>query len=244
MDEVQHQNNQLYPTEMNNIAEKIHEIHQRIQHSAAQAERNARDIQLLAVSKTQAPARILEAYHAGQRAFGENYLQEARDKQQALRQLDIEWHFIGPIQSNKTRDIAAHFYWVHSVDRLKIAERLSKQRPQELPPLNICLQLNIDNENTKSGTTIEELPSLANAINILPNLTLRGLMVIPEKRDTLQAQQQIFEKVANTLQHVSLGNPTLQLDTLSMGMSDDMEAAIAAGATIIRVGSAIFGSRQ
>lgn len=229
---------------MTNIAEKIHDIHQRIQDSSSRAGRNSNDIQLLAVSKTQTPSRILEAYNTGQRAFGENYLQEARDKQQVLDDLDIEWHFIGPIQSNKTREIATHFSWVHSVDRLKIAERLSKQRPAGLPLLNICIQVNIDNESTKAGATLEELASLANAINILPNLALRGLMAIPAKRDDMEAQQQVFERVAKTMQRLTLSNPTLQLDTLSMGMSDDMDAAIASGATIIRVGSAIFGPRK
>lgn len=229
---------------MTNIAEKINEIQNRIQTSAKRANRLSEDIQLLAVSKTQSPTRILEAYHAGQCAFGENYLQEARDKQQVLSDLDIEWHFIGPIQSNKTREIAPHFSWVHSIDRLKIAERLSNQRPDNLPPLNICLQINIDGESTKAGVSLEELPSLASTVNTLPNLKLRGLMAIPAKRDNMQAQQQVFEEMAKVMQSLSHTNPALTLDTLSMGMSDDMEAAINAGSTIVRVGSAIFGPRQ
>ncbi|MGY0646203.1 MAG: YggS family pyridoxal phosphate-dependent enzyme, partial [Paraglaciecola chathamensis] len=168
---------------MSDIAQRYQQVQTQLTASAHAHGRHTQDIQLLAVSKTQPPECILEAYHLGQRAFGENYLQEAREKQQALSDYEIEWHFIGPIQSNKTRDIAENFAWVHSVDRLKIATRLNDQRPEHLPPLNICIQLNIDNESSKSGATLEQLPELAHEINALPRLRLRGLMVIPEKRD-------------------------------------------------------------
>jgi pyridoxal phosphate enzyme (YggS family) len=234
---------------MHNIAQQpitiqLSSIQQKIAAAAKRHKRSAEEIQLLAVSKTQSPSRILEAYHAGQRAFGENYLQEARDKQEVLKGLDIEWHFIGPIQSNKTREIAENFQWVHSVDRLKIATRLSQQRPTQLPPLNICLQVNIDEEPTKAGVSLAELPQLMNSINALPQIHLRGLMAIPAKRDSLSQQQAVFSKIADALKDLTLSNPSLTLDTLSMGMSADMEAAIAAGATIVRVGSAIFGPRE
>jgi PLP dependent protein len=229
---------------MSNISEQLSIVQQHIAHSAKIHGRATKDIQLIAVSKTQTAECILEAFYAGQMAFGENYLQEARDKQEVLKSLPIEWHFIGPIQSNKTRDIAEHFQWVHSVDRLKIAIRLSQQRPLNLPPLNICVQVNIDQEPTKSGATIEELPPLLSAINALPQLNLRGLMAIPAPRTDAIAQQAIFQKVADLLKTVQQNHPSLRLDTLSMGMSDDLDAAIAAGATKVRVGSAIFGSRQ
>lgn len=229
---------------MHNILEQLQHINHIIAETVLQQGRPKDSVGLLAVSKTQPASRIEEAYQAGQRAFGENYLQEAREKQVALQSLDIEWHFIGPIQSNKTKDIAEHFDWVHSVDRLKIAQRLSQQRPEHLPALNICVQLNIDNEDSKAGVSLEALPALLEAINALPQLALRGLMVIPEKRDSSEAQKAVFTQVADILQTVSSQHSTLDMDTLSMGMSDDMEPAIAAGATIVRVGSAIFGTRQ
>jgi pyridoxal phosphate enzyme (YggS family) len=229
---------------MHNIPKQLHHIQKIIADTAIKHDRKATDVRLLAVSKTQAPSRILEAYNAGQRAFGENYLQEARDKQETLHSLDIEWHFIGPIQSNKTREIAEHFDWVHSVDRLKIAQRLSQQRPTHLAPLNICVQVNIDNEATKSGVSLEQLPLLMDNINALPQLALRGLMVIPAQRESTQQQEIVFSKVADTLKQLALSNPLLTTDTLSMGMSGDIEPAIAAGSTIVRVGSAIFGPRQ
>lgn len=229
---------------MHNITQQLQQIKTRIATTANQCQRSANDITLLAVSKTQPAERLLEAYHAGQRAFGENYLQEAREKQNALQEYDIEWHFIGPIQSNKTRDIADHFHWVHSVDRLKIASRLSQQRPNNLPPLNVCVQLNIDNEDSKAGVTLEQLPALMHGIHLLPRLHLRGLMVIPAKRDTPEEQRSVFTHVANILKQLATDDPSLNIDTLSMGMSDDMEAAIQAGSTIVRVGSAIFGARQ
>ena len=233
---------------MQDISQKLQQTKRTIDSCAKKYGRLADEIQLLAVSKTQAPSRILEAYRAGQTAFGENYLQEARDKQQVLNGMEpkptIEWHFIGPIQSNKTREIAEHFQWVHSVDRLKIAQRLSQQRPETLPDLNICLQINIDNEVTKSGITPNDLPALADAISHLPRIRLRGLMVIPAKRSSETEQRAAFAAVAALYQDLELSNVHLSLDTLSMGMSDDMEAAIAEGATIVRVGSAIFGTRN
>ncbi len=230
---------------MPDIAQQLQHINARIHTSAQQCQRSAGDITLLAVSKTQSAERVLSAYHAGQRAFGENYLQEAREKQNVLQTYtDIEWHFIGPIQSNKTRDIAEHFDWVHSVDRLKIATRLSQQRPAHLPPLNVCVQINIDNEDSKAGVSLAQLPELLQAIHLLPRLRLRGLMVIPAKRDQMDQQHAVFAQVENIRQQLVTNNPSLMLDTLSMGMSDDMEAAIAAGSTIVRVGSAIFGARK
>jgi pyridoxal phosphate enzyme (YggS family) len=205
------------------------------------AHRGVADVRLLAVSKTFPATAVREAYGAGQKAFGENYLQEALDKMTFLRDLPLEWHFIGPIQSNKTRAIAEHFDWVHSVDRLKVAERLSAQRPPQLPPLNVCLQINVSGEESKCGVAPEEVEQLAQAMARLPHLRLRGLMAIPaaatveaEQRLPFSRMRAIFEKLN------SLG---LGLDTLSMGMSQDFAAAILEGATIVRVGSAIFGRR-
>ena len=197
--------------------------------------------QLLAVSKTRPVEEIEAAYKAGQQAFGENYLQEALAKMSALDKLSISWHFIGAIQSNKTREIANAFDWVHSVERIKIARRLSEQRNPELEPLNICLQVNICNENTKSGVRHNEFTDLAREVANLPNLKLRGLMAIPEKVESLDMQRSIFRKMQQTM--TELNQQGLDLDTLSMGMSNDMEAAIAEGATIVRIGTAIFGPR-
>lgn len=224
------------------IARNLSEVRQQIDTCCAQYQRNAADVTLLAVSKTK-PAQLLkEAYDAGQRDFGENYLQESLDKQQELADLDIIWHFIGPIQSNKTRAIAESFQWVHSVDRLKIARRLSEQRPAELPPLNICLQVNISAEASKSGVTVDELPELAQEVAALPNLTLRGLMAIPAPADTLEAQREPLAALRKALEAIKDKHP--QLDTLSMGMSGDLEAAIAEGSTMVRIGTAIFGARD
>ncbi|QKF50333.1 YggS family pyridoxal phosphate-dependent enzyme [Pseudomonas graminis] len=224
---------------MSTIAENISTLAERI-HSAAQAvERDPASVGLLAVSKTKPASDLREAYDAGLRNFGENYLQEALGKQAELSDLPLIWHFIGPIQSNKTRAIAEHFAWVHSVDRLKIAQRLSEQRPPELPPLNICIQVNVSGEASKSGCDPEDLPALAQAISVLPNLKLRGLMAIPEPTDDRDEQNASFAAVS-TLQ-AQLGLP---LDTLSMGMSHDLEAAIAQGATWVRIGTALFGARN
>jgi pyridoxal phosphate enzyme (YggS family) len=224
---------------MSTIAENISTLAERI-HNAAQASRRAPgSVGLLAVSKTKPASDLREAYAAGLRDFGENYLQEALGKQTELSDLPLIWHFIGPIQSNKTRAIAENFAWVHSVDRLKIAQRLSEQRPAGLPPLNICIQVNVSGEASKSGCTPEDLPALAQAINALPNLRLRGLMAIPEPTEDSDEQNAAFAAV-RTLQD----QLNLPLDTLSMGMSHDLEAAIAQGATWVRIGTALFGARN
>jgi pyridoxal phosphate enzyme (YggS family) len=201
---------------------------------------------LLAVSKTFPSEAVLEAVDAGQRAFGENYLQEGVDKIAAVAKarpgLMLEWHFIGPIQSNKTRPIATHFQWVHTVERLKIAQRLSEQRPPELGPLDICLQVNISGEATKSGAKPEELPDLARAVVQLPNLRLRGLMAIPEPQADPALQRAPFARLRALAQDIVRAG--IHLDTLSMGMSGDLQPALLEGATIVRVGSAIFGARH
>lgn len=222
---------------------------QRIDSACAKVQRDPHSVLLLAVSKTRPASDLRIAYQQGQRAFGENYLQEALDKKEELSDLDIQWHFIGPIQSNKTRAISENFDWVHSVDRLKIARRLSEQRPAELPALNICLQINLDGEDSKSGISLEALPELAQQVCELPGLTLRGLMAIPAKRENPEEQQRVFAKLCDALDALrrQTNNTSLDthpLDTLSMGMSGDMEAAIAAGATIVRIGTDIFGARN
>ncbi|UZJ60744.1 YggS family pyridoxal phosphate-dependent enzyme [Pseudomonas sp. KU26590] len=224
---------------MSTIAENISTLAERIRSAAQAVQRDPASVGLLAVSKTKPASDLREAYDAGLRDFGENYLQEALGKQVELSDLPLIWHFIGPIQSNKTRAIAEHFAWVHSVDRLKIAQRLSEQRPSELPPLNICIQVNVSGETSKSGCSPEDLPALAQAISALPNLKLRGLMAIPEPTDDRDEQNASFAAVS-TLQ-AQLGLP---LDTLSMGMSHDLEAAIAQGATWVRIGTALFGARD
>ncbi|MCG7200844.1 YggS family pyridoxal phosphate-dependent enzyme [Marinobacter pelagius] len=230
---------------MSSIADNIGSVTRRIQKATLAAGRAPDSVRLLAVSKTRSPEDLREAFAAGQTAFGENYLQEALEKIEALSELaGIEWHFIGPIQSNKTRQIASSFAWVHSVDRLKIARRLSEQRAPSLPPLNICLQVNIDEEDTKSGCTLEELPELAAAIGELPKLSLRGLMAIPDPEQSESELRASFRKLANTLKSLKQELPEAgPLDTLSMGMSDDLEMAIAEGATWVRVGTSVFGAR-
>ena len=224
---------------MSTIADNIVEVEARIRAAALAVQRDVTSIHLLAVSKTKPAAALREAYAAGLRDFGENYLQEARAKQVELADLPLCWHFIGPIQSNKTRDIAEHFAWVHSVDRLKIAQRLSEQRPAELPPLNICIQVNVSGEDSKSGCTPHDLPALAAAISALPRLKLRGLMAIPEPTDDRAAQDAAFATVRQLQESLNMG-----LDTLSMGMSHDLESAIAQGATWVRIGTALFGARD
>lgn len=224
---------------MSTIADNILQVSSRIQAAAKAAHRDENSIHLLAVSKTKPAQALREAYAAGLRDFGENYLQEALGKQLELADLPLIWHFIGPIQSNKTRAIAEHFDWVHSVDRLKIAQRLSEQRPAELPPLNICIQVNVSGEASKSGCTPTDLPALAEAISALPRLKLRGLMAIPEPTEERAEQDAAFAAV-QTLQ-ASLALP---LDTLSMGMSHDLESAIAQGTTWVRIGTALFGARD
>lgn len=224
---------------MSTIAENIAKVGARIREAAQASQRNFADIGLLAVSKTKPADAIREAHAAGVCDFGENYLQEALEKQTQLADLPLIWHFIGPIQSNKTRPIAEHFDWVHSVDRLKIAQRLSEQRPANLAPLNICLQVNVSAEDSKSGCSPEELMALAQAVVTLPNLRLRGLMAIPEPTDDVAAQHAAFARLRQLRDELALN-----LDTLSMGMSHDLEAAIAEGATWVRIGTALFGARD
>lgn len=227
---------------MHMIAENIIKVRQRMQVAAENIKRDATDIRLLLVSKTKPASAIEAAYHAGERHFGENYLQEALDKQTQLANLDIVWHFIGPIQSNKTRAIAEHFDWVHSVDRLKIARRLSDQRPATLPPLKLCLQVNIDDEDSKAGVSLDELPLLVADVSQLPNIHLRGLMAIPAKRSDYDGQYQALLSLQQALQEIN-ATQHLNLTELSMGMSGDLEAAIAAGSTCVRIGTDIFGAR-
>ncbi|WP_300724693.1 YggS family pyridoxal phosphate-dependent enzyme [Pseudomonas sp.] len=224
---------------MSTIAGNIAQVEARIRDAALAVQRDVTSIHLLAVSKTKPAAALREAYAAGIRDFGENYLQEARAKQNELTDLPLCWHFIGPIQSNKTRDIAEHFDWVHSVDRLKIAQRLSDQRPADMAPLNICIQVNVSGEASKSGCTPADLPALAQAIMALPRLKLRGLMAIPEPTQDRTEQDAAFAAVRQLQESLNLG-----LDTLSMGMSHDLESAIAQGATWVRIGTALFGARD
>lgn len=224
---------------MSTIAENSATVLERIAAASRTAGRDPATVGLLAVSKTKPAAALREAAAAGLRDFGENYLQEALDKQGELADLPLAWHFIGPIQSNKTRAIAGHFDWVHSVDRLKIAQRLAEQRPAERGPLNICLQVNVSGEASKSGCHPDDLPALAAAVSQLPNLRLRGLMAIPEPTDDPAEQRAAFARLRTLSEALNLG-----LDTLSMGMSQDLEAAIAEGATWVRIGTALFGARD
>lgn len=224
---------------MSTIAKNIAKVRTRIREAAQACGRDPESVGLLAVSKTKPAAAVREAHACGQRDFGENYLQEALNKQAELSDLALTWHFIGPIQSNKTRPIAEHFAWVHSVDRLKIAQRLSEQRPAHLPPLNICLQVNVSGEASKSGCAPKELPALAQAVSQLPNLRLRGLMTIPEPTSDVAQQHAACARLRQLRDDLNL-----ELDVLSMGMSDDLEAAIAEGATWVRIGTALFGARD
>jgi pyridoxal phosphate enzyme (YggS family) len=231
-------------TIMTTLEERLAGVRQRIAQACEAAGRDRASVSLLAVSKLQPAQAVRQAQQAGQRAFGENYVQEALDKMAALTDLRpaLEWHLIGPLQSNKTRTVAEAFDWVHSVDRLKIAQRLSDQRPPGLPPLNICLQVNISGEASKSGLSPEELPDVARAAAALPRLRLRGLMAIPEPAQGLEAQRAPLR--ALRLLQQQLQAQGLDLDTLSMGMSDDLEAAVAEGSTMVRVGTAVFGARS
>jgi pyridoxal phosphate enzyme (YggS family) len=224
------------------ISERLQAVQASIHDAAIDAGREPQKVQLLAVSKAHPASALREAFAAGQRMFGENYLQEALAKQAELADLAIEWHFIGPIQSNKTQAIAQHFDWVHSVDRLKIAERLNMARPENLPALQICLQINVSQEETKSGLSLEETAELAHAIQALPKLKLRGLMAIPAPTHDAALQREQFRQVREVYENLQAKG--LALDTLSIGMSDDFPAAIAEGATIVRIGSAIFGPRN
>ena len=229
---------------MTTVIDNLQQVHSRIAAACAAAARPVDSVTLLAVSKTFPPEAVRAAFAAGQRQFGENYVQEALDKIAALADLrqHITWHLIGPLQSNKTRPVAAAFDWVHSVARLKIAQRLSEQRPAGLPPLQLCLQVNISGEASKSGLLPPEVLAVAQAVARLPNLRLRGLMAIPEPAVDAAAQRTPHRALRELL--AALNATGLALDTLSMGMSADLEAAVAEGATLVRVGTAIFGGRS
>jgi len=227
---------------MTTIQDQLQQVRQRIAAACQAAAREPDAVALLAVSKTFGAAAVIDAWQAGQRAFGENYIQEAVQKIIALRDLPLQWHCIGPIQSNKTRLVAEHFDWVQTVDRLKIAQRLSDQRPARLPPLQVCIQVNVDDAPTKSGVAPEAVLALAKELVTLPRLRLRGLMCIPEPATDFVSACAVFKRARalfDTLNQAGLG-----LDTLSMGMSADLEAAVASGSTLVRVGSAIFGHRN
>ena len=226
---------------MNNIEKNLAGVHAQIEQAAIDYNRPAGDITLLAVSKKKPTSDIRLAYQSGQRDFGENYLQEAQSKMAELVDLDIVWHFIGPIQSNKTKALATAFDWVHCVDRLKIAQRLNDQRPGSMPPLNICIQVNVDLETSKSGIAASEVISLAESMRTMPNIKLRGLMTIPAQRVDFESQCKPFKLLAGLLE--DLRQQDFDCDTLSMGMSHDMQAAIAEGSTLLRIGTAIFGER-
>lgn len=226
------------------LPESLATARERLHQALKNADRPLNSAALLAVSKTKPASLIRQAWQLGQREFGENYLQEALEKQAELADLDdIVWHFIGPLQSNKTRSVAENFAWMHSVERLKIAKRLSEQRPEHLAPLNICLQVNISRETSKSGVMPEEVAALAHEVAALPRLQLRGLMAIPAPADSLSAQRAPFAELRQLLIELQSALPETPLDTLSMGMSDDLEAAILEGATLVRLGTAIFGAR-
>ena len=227
---------------MSGLSGRLQNLVTRIARAASDAGRDPAGIRLLAVSKTWPAESVREAAAAGQQAFGENYVQEGVAKVEALADLGLEWHFIGPLQSNKTRPVANSFAWVHSIDRLKIAQRLSEQRDVFLPPLQVCIQVNVSGEESKSGVSPAELPELARAVVALPRLKLRGLMTIPEPTSDVTLQRERFATLRRLM--AQLRADGLDLDTLSMGMSDDLEAAIAEGSTMVRVGTAIFGSRN
>jgi pyridoxal phosphate enzyme (YggS family) len=229
---------------MSSIEFKLQQLRQRIADACTAAQRPVQSVTLLAVSKTFDAHAVRAAHAAGCRAFGENYVQEALAKIEALADLraGLEWHLIGPLQSNKTREVAAAFDWVHTVDRLKVAERLSAQRPAAMAPLNVCVQVNVSGEASKSGVSPQDLPALARAVSALPKLRLRGLMSIPEPVEGFDAQRTAHRRLRALYQ--ALCADGLPLDTLSMGMSADLEAAIAEGATMVRIGSALFGARS
>jgi hypothetical protein len=230
---------------MSIIADNLQAVNERIADAAHAVSRDPYEVVLLAVSKTFGADAVLEAARAGQRAFGENYVQEALNKmhdvQALLPDAGLEWHFIGPIQSNKTKQIAEHFAWVHAIDREKIAQRLSDQRPAHLPPLNVCVQVNVSGEASKSGASFDEAVPIAHAVARMPRLSLRGLMAIPEPTADVERQRAAFRRLRELRDELNAQG--LKLDTLSMGMSSDLEAAVAEGATIVRIGTAIFGQR-
>ena len=227
---------------MATIADNLQDVLSRLSRETRAARRDAASVTLLAVSKTFPADAVRECAAAGQRAFGENYLQEALEKINALHELGLEWHFIGPIQSNKTRPIAEHFHWVHSVERERVATRLNEARPAGLPPLNVCLQVNVSGEASKSGVAPQDVGALARAVAVLPRLKLRGLMSIPPASDDITVQRGHFAQLRRLRDEMAAAG--FSLDTLSMGMSADIEAAVAEGATMVRVGTAIFGARQ
>lgn len=227
---------------MSAIADNLQAVQARISKAAAAVGRSPESIRLLAVSKTWPLSCVVDAADAGQRAFGENYVQEGIDKIASISGRNLEWHFIGPLQSNKTKPVAEHFDWVHSIERLKIAERLSAQRPAYLPPLQVCVQVNVSGEASKSGCSPDEALALCRSVAALPGLQLRGLMAIPEPVDDPQAQHRPFRQLRQLCEQIRAAG--LPLDTLSMGMSHDLEAAVAEGATIVRIGTAIFGERN
>lgn len=226
---------------MTTIRNNLQRVHERIAAACAGARRDVNEVTLLAVSKTFAPEAVREAFAAGQSAFGENYIQEAVEKMGLLRPLSLQWHCIGPIQSNKTRLVAAHFDWAHTVDRLKTAQRLSEQRPVGMAPLQVCIQVNIDGGSTKAGVAPQQVLPLAQQMARLPGIALRGLMTIPEPERDFAAQKAVHLRAKALFDQ--LRDAGLALDTLSMGMTVDLEAAIAAGSTMVRVGTAIFGTR-
>jgi PLP dependent protein len=229
---------------MSSVEAKLQQVRTRIATACETSQRPVQSVTLMAVTKTFGPQAVRDALSAGQQTFGENYVQEALEKMASLADVRerLEWHMIGPLQSNKTRAVAAHFDWVHTIDRLKLAERLSAQRPEHLPPLQVCVQVNISGEGSKSGVAPEDTLALADAVCKLPRLRLRGLMAIPEPDGDFDAQRAPHRALARLLFDLNAAGHVL--DTLSMGMSADLEAAIAEGATIVRVGSAIFGDRK
>ena len=230
---------------MNDIAHNLAQVRNKISAAATGCGRASEEVTLLAVSKTKPASAITEAIDAGQRMFGENYVQEGVEKIRHFQEkgtADLQWHFIGPLQSNKSRLVAEHFDWCHTVDRLRIASRLSEQRPAEMPPLNVLIQINISDENSKSGIALEELDQLADQVAALPGLTLRGLMAIPAPESDYDRQFAVARQMAVAFEALKTRFPTV--DTLSLGMTDDMAAAIAAGSTMVRIGTAIFGARD
>ncbi len=227
---------------MTTIASNLQAVRGAMAESIKASARKTEAVRLIAVSKTFSAEDILQAYQAGQRSFGESYVQEAVQKIAKLPQPDIEWHFIGPIQSNKTRPIAEHFAWVHGIERAKIAERLSAQRPAHLPPLQVCIEVNVSGEASKSGITPDELDVLAKYVANLPRLCLRGLMAVPAPTEDIAQQRAAFARLRELRDHLNRNG--MALDTLSMGMSHDFAAAIAEGATLVRIGTAIFGQRN
>jgi len=230
---------------MNDIAHNLAQVRDKISAAATGCGRASEEVTLLAVSKTKPASAIAEAIDAGQRMFGENYVQEGVEKIRYFREkdtADLQWHFIGPLQSNKSRLVAEHFDWCHTVDRLRIASRLSEQRPAEMPPLNVLIQINISDENSKSGIALEELDQLADQVAALPGLRLRGLMAIPAPESDYDRQFAVARQMAVAFEALKTRFPTV--DTLSLGMTDDMAAAIAAGSTMVRIGTAIFGARD